>query len=606
MPVVVVAMASAEGLAVGGSFGTSNPQTVLQAAGLREPPPDSTKPVVLSFTSARGEPQSAAAAPLLHDGTAVGLLLAVSPDSDHWTAERLALLVSAAHLGGGLGGVTLDAARDEDIQTSEAALRTLLGAMQDVILVLDETGRYLQVAPSGVRRLIRPSHELVGRRLHDVFPKATADRFVGYIRRALELNEPVEVEYALTIHGESVWFSTTVSPMPSREVLWVARDVTERRQAELARSAAETRFRSLVEQSIAGIYIIQDGRFTYVNPKLAEIFGYTVDEMLQLPSFAAVVAPESRNDVTEQIRRRIERESETAHYTFKAVRKDGTVLDVEAYGTGADLEGHRAVIGMLLDVTERSHAAEALRRSEVQLRQAQKMEAIGQLAGGIAHDFNNLLASIAINCAFLDELIGQNEGHEEIEEIRTGIERAALLTRQLLAFSRRQVLQPKPLDFGQVLEDTQQLLHRLIGEDIRLVIDASEEPITVVADRSQLEQVMMNLAVNARDAMPEGGTLTIRSRLITVPDPKANAPALLPGTYLCLQITDTGGGIPQEDHARIFEPFFTTKEPGKGTGLGLSVVHGIVKQSGGAISVTSAPDAGATFTIWLPCQAESQ
>jgi PAS domain S-box-containing protein len=272
---------------------------------------------------------------------------------------------------------------------------------------------------------------------------------------------------------------------------------------------------------------------------------------------------------------------------------------VPIMGAGGSIEG---AIVLNQDVTEQRAAEEALRRSEEQLRQAQKMEAVGQLAGGIAHDFNNLLTAILSYCELLLEEIRQGDPiRGDIEQIRQAGQRAAGLTRQLLAFSRRQVLQPKVLSLNLVVESTEGMLRRLIGADIGLEIRSEPALWHVLADPGQIEQVLVNLVVNARDAMPRGGRILVAtSNLELRADSLMRANGVRPGAYVALLVRDTGVGIDPAHHARIFEPFFTTKEPGKGTGLGLSTVYGIVQQSGGHVTVESAPGEGATFTLLLP------
>ncbi|HEV2856107.1 MAG TPA: ATP-binding protein [Thermoanaerobaculia bacterium] len=261
----------------------------------------------------------------------------------------------------------------------------------------------------------------------------------------------------------------------------------------------------------------------------------------------------------------------------------------------------------VLDISRTRAAEEALRTTEEQLRHAQRMEAVGRLAGGIAHSFNNLLAAIAFQCELLCEEIDEGDKRRtHVEEIQRAQERAATLARQLLAFSRKQVLQPRKLLLDGVIRDMEPMLRRLIGEHIRLETRLGTADGTVHADLGQLEQVILNLVVNARDAMPDGGTLRLATKEVEVTEPGEAGGELPPGRYLQLSVTDTGIGMPPEVKERLFEPFFTTKERGQGTGLGLATVHGIVHQSGGDIQVESEAGQGSRFTVLLPQAAESE
>ncbi len=264
--------------------------------------------------------------------------------------------------------------------------------------------------------------------------------------------------------------------------------------------------------------------------------------------------------------------------------------------------GSRRVVLNSRDVTERLHATEALRERDDQLRQAQKMEAVGRLAGGIAHDFSNVLTVITGACERLQDKVGSVAGAAlDIETILRNSDRAASLTRQLLAFSRQQTLAPQPLDLNALVRKATHLLKRLIGEHIELAIDLPPQVMAVEADYTQLEQVLMNLAINARDAMVDGGSLRISVRTATVDEPFATShPPMTAGEFVLLEVTDTGTGMSPETKAKAFEPFFTTKDPAQGTGLGLSTVYGIVKQSGGYIWIDSEPGRGTTFHIFLP------
>ena len=259
------------------------------------------------------------------------------------------------------------------------------------------------------------------------------------------------------------------------------------------------------------------------------------------------------------------------------------------------------VIGISFEVTERHETEQRLRESEAQLRQSQKLETVGRLLGGVAHDFNNVLAVITGQAELLKDICSEDPGMSSVDEILRATERASALTRQLLAFSRRQVTQPQVIDLRSVVSEMDRMLRRLIGRDVDLVISMSEAPAFVFADFTQLEQVLLNLAINASDAMPDGGTLDITIDVIEATDSmQVVARKVLPGSYVRLSVADTGSGIPADVLPHIFEPFFTTKEQGRGTGLGLPTVWGIVDQSRGYIGITSEVGAGTRFDILLP------
>jgi PAS domain S-box-containing protein len=385
-----------------------------------------------------------------------------------------------------------------------------------------------------------------------------------------------------------------------RHVAELSYYVAELEQAEAALRQSESDYRGLFEAAHDAILIItpEDEVVLDVNQRACEIYGLSRAEFIgrSMESLSKDCGPGG-----EQLRWTLET---GACRNFETVqrRRDGSEMFLEINAAPINYKGRRAVLSINRDVTERRRAEEALRASEEQLRQSQKMEAVGQLAGGVAHDFNNLMtAVIGYSVLLLDELEEASPLREDVEEIKLAAERAAALTRQLLAFSRKQMLQPKVLDLNATVSHMEKMLRRLIPEDIILATALDPALERVEADPGQIEQVILNLALNARDAMPGGGRLTLETRNARVG--LADAPGLeglRPGRYVSVVVSDTGCGMDAETRRHIFEPFFTTKEVGKGTGLGLSTVYGIVKQSGGEVRVESEPGRGTAFEVYLP------
>lgn len=385
--------------------------------------------------------------------------------------------------------------------------------------------------------------------------------------------------------------------------VWSFRDVTARRQAEERLEQSRARYQQLVH-SVAGIVWEMDPgmtAFTFVSPQAEQLTGYPVSQWLQPEFWETHVHPEDREAAVSYCL--TETRAGRAHsFEYRMLSADGRTLWMRDFVNVEVAEGVPVLLrGIMVDITELKRTEEALHQREEQLRHAQKMEAVGRLAGGIAHDFNNLLTAIVGYSDLLRESLGDDPRTEEVAEIRRAADRAAQLTRQLLAFSRKQVLQPADLHLQEVVLGLASLLRRIIGEHIRLetVLDAA--PLWIRADRGQLEQVIINLAVNARDAMPRGGVLTISvSAFAEGESLPAGATGVVSPPVVQLLIRDTGTGMDDATRAHIFEPFFTTKEVGQGTGLGLATVDGIVAQSGGEILVNTAPEAGAAFRILLP------
>ena len=391
-----------------------------------------------------------------------------------------------------------------------------------------------------------------------------------------------------------------IAPRESHSLLSDAhpRNITKRTRAGEALRASESRYRRLFEAAQDGILILdaKSGLITDVNPFLVKLLSYSHEEFLgkalwEIGLFKDIEA--SKAAFLE-----LQEKGYVRYKDLPLQTRDGQSINVEFVSNVYEEDGKKVVQCNVRDITKRLYAE----RSEQQLRQAQKMEAVGQLAGGVAHDFNNLLGIILGYCDVLEERPDLAEAaHKMIVQIHDAGTSAKELTKHLLAFSRRQVLQPVFLDLNVIVNRMDTMLSRLIGDDVQLVCVLASESGTVKADPSQIEQVLMNLTVNARDAMPQGGKITIKTANVEIDETYARQhPYIAPGPHVMLTVTDTGIGMDKETQSHIFEPFFSTKVASKGTGLGLSTVFGIVKQSAGAINVYSEPGHGTTFKVYFP------
>jgi two-component system, cell cycle sensor histidine kinase and response regulator CckA len=381
----------------------------------------------------------------------------------------------------------------------------------------------------------------------------------------------------------------------------VNRDLVEqnriRREAEDALRLSEERYRLIVEHAAEAIFIAQDGILKFPNPSLTALLGYSVEETRSIP-FVDYIHAEDRAMVAANHQRRLRGEFVPELYSFRILRKDGEERWAELNAVRISWDGRPATLNFARDITAQKHL-------EAQYRQAQKMEAVGTLAGGIAHDFNNLLQIIQ----GFAEALGQEAdpggpGYGSLGEIRKATARGGLLTRQLLTFSQKAETAKMTVDLNREVEKVRVLLVHVLPKMIAIDLRLAADPAYVHADAGQLEQALMNLAINARDAMPEGGRLTIETDVVRpTGEMRALHPELGPGDHVRLQVTDTGQGMSEEVRQRIFEPFFTTKAVGQGTGLGLAMVYGIVRSHGGVVSCDSSPGKGARFTILLPVAA---
>jgi PAS domain S-box-containing protein len=495
-------------------------------------------------------------------------------------------------------------------ESERRAAAQLEGAL-DCVVTIDAEGQILEFNPAAERTfgyaraavLGRPMAELI---VPPAMRAAHRNGLAGHLATGESriLGRRIEVP-AVRADGSEFPAELTVVRLPvDGAPVFTAfmRDISERRQAEDALRASERRFRLATRATSDIVYdwdIATDELFW--GETLMTSFGYDPAQVApQLAWWTERVHPEDVDRVSATVAATLAGDATgwSAEYRFR--RADDTYATVLDRGYLLRDDAGRPVrfVGSMSDLTERE-------RLQAQLRQSQKLEAVGRLAGGVAHDFNNLIQVITAGTMFAREAIPEDSpALPDLAEIDMAAGRAAALTRQLLAFSRQQVLRPEHLNLNRVVATVEKMLRRVIGADVALATDLQPELALVHADAGQLEQVLMNLALNARDAMPRGGTLALETENVRVgPAAAAARPGLRTGAYVALRVRDTGTGMDESTRTQVFEPFFTTKEPGKGTGLGLATVYGIVNQSGGFVYVDSAPDAGSTFTVLLPAVA---
>jgi PAS domain S-box-containing protein len=507
-------------------------------------------------------------------------------------------------------GIWLDVSEQARAETAArdlaAELRTLLETEPECVKVVDERGRLIEMNAAGLAMLEAESvDQVLGKSVLDWVAPEHRPAFEAFWHRTLAGERGTFRFEARGLRGGRRWLETRSALLPveegmPRRVVAVTRDVSEavRREEELRRVAAD--YRLLFESSPLPMWIFDAAtlRFLAVNEAAVRRYGYTREEFLAR-TIRDIRPPEELDRLAANLAARGPGLEDSGPWLHQW--KDGSVRTVEIYSHTLEWEGRPGELVLVHDVTARLAAERALRATQEQLLHAQKMEAIGRLAGGIAHDLNNLLTVIQGHGELAaDVLPVDSAATESIREMMRATERAAGLTRQLLAVARRQVLEERLFDLNAVVEQLSGMLRRLLGEDLTLSLDLASDLGMVRADPAQLEQVVMNLALNARDAMPRGGKLRLVSRNRTFAEGDETPRGLPPGRYVELAVEDSGEGIAAEVLDRIFEPFFTTKAADKGTGLGLSTAYGIVRQSGGTIEVASRPGRGSRFAVLLP------
>jgi PAS domain S-box-containing protein len=558
---------------------------------------------LLSPTEARDHSAATMLAPILKGSQVVGVLFIQIHSPGTYAQSDLKVLQTLADQCSG----ALERVRAEgQLRQTEQRFRDLFENSPDAILVEDLAGKILDVNLAGCVLHGLPLGQLIGKNaVEDLLPESLRED----ARRNFQKLAAGKLSW---VEGESVIADGRVIPVEVRAgrveyngkpaLLLHVRDITQRRMAETALQSSEMLFRSVWENSVDGMRLAdENGVVIAVNDAYCKLVGMEASILEGQPFTIVYAGSENPFEMIKNHREQFLNRTTRQKVERQHVLHNGQTVMLEITHSFVEVQSRTPLmLSLFRNIT-------AQRRLEEQFRQSQKMEAIGQLAGGVAHDFNNILTVIHGHASLLGMSNLDDTGARSARQITQAAERAAGLTRQLLAFSRRQLIQPKRLDMNKTVGNMSDMLGRLLGEDVALQLNYSQTPAFIEADAGMMEQVLLNLAVNARDAMPRGGQLAIRIAIVKVDEAHVQRqPEARVGFFVCISKSDTGCGIPPENLPRIFEPFFTTKEIGKGTGLGLATVYGIVKQHQGWIEVESTIGKGTTFRIYIPFIGEAK
>jgi PAS domain S-box-containing protein len=484
---------------------------------------------------------------------------------------------------------SLDLSSQELLQTN-SEMRAVIQAFPDLLFRIDYDGKIIEykVGVGGEADLVAKLN-LIGKRIQDVPAKDISNKFQEAIDRVLLTKTIVSIEYSWLAQGVRSFYEARLLPMSEFHIMVIIRNITNRVLVEEALIESEKKYRTLADNALVGVFKTDlDGNILYANRALSSMLEFdSPEDMLSINAHSSYKNTDDRKKFIESLKKK----GVLSDFAVDFVTNKGKLKHVIMSAT---LEGD-IISGMIMDVTDR-------KKLETQLIKAQKLDAVGTLAGGLAHDFNNILTAIISYTSILSMKMSKNDPLKVyLNRILDSSNKAAALVKSLLAFGRKQIMDPKPVEINSIIKNIANLLKRLLGENIELMIQLSEQDLVVVADEGQLEQVLMNLATNARDAISDVGTVTISTGLTPIDEEFIEIHGYgESGDYALITISDTGEGMDEQIREHIFEPFFTTKEKGKGTGLGLAMVYGIINQHNGYITCYSEPKTGSTFRIYLP------
>ncbi len=510
--------------------------------------------------------------------------------------------------------ITLHKLTEKALYENQARLKTITNNMTDAVWIIDLEFNIVYISPSIEKMLGFPVEEYIKRNVEERYPHEVMQKMYALLIEEIENDKDPESdknrtriieiqEYKkdgtladLSVH---VKFLRDKAGNPTG-IIGVSRDISEQKNFEKALKESEEKFRILAESTPMTIVMYQDDKWIYANPAAVTLLEYSEQELYSM-NFWDVVHPDDKAIVMERGRKRQKGEDATVGYEFRVVSKSGMIKWVLLYGATVLYKGKPAGLITVLDITERKKIEKEKNKLQEQLLQSQKMESIGTLAGGVAHEFNNMLNIIAGHAELaLLNIPQENEACKDIEQIKKAVQRSAEITKKLLTFARKHEKKESVINLNHVIDSMIGMLTRLIGENIHLTWEPADNELWVKIDPASIDQIIVNLCVNARDAIRDHGAITIKTKTAFFNEEKAKVYGVTEGDFVLIEISDDGCGMEEETISHIFDPFFTTKEVGKGTGLGLTTMYGIVKNNGGFIDVSSKRGSGTVFSIYIP------